>query len=185
MTMSSAGTSSAGLAASTACAVPRRSRCTNIVASGSTRLASAATTSWPGPITTAVAPIPASAMAPSTWASSERPATSCMTLGRAERMRVPSPAASTIARQLRAFIGNLRGALIAEPADIESRDPPLRPRASRCGQLRPWRQHGSGPLRSANLTENRIRTRIHAESAKFLASIRQGASPEPRPEPSS
>ena len=46
-------------------------------------------------------------------------------LGAAERMRVPSPAASTIARQVRAFIGkNLRGALIAEPA--------MQPKAAHC-----------------------------------------------------
>ena len=51
--------------------------------------------------------------AASTWASSERPATSCSTLGAAERMRVPSPAASTIARQVRAFIEQNAGVIIA------------------------------------------------------------------------
>src|SRR5208282_2525298 len=41
----------------------------------------------------------------------------CSTLGRAERMRVPSPAASTMARQLRASIKRTSAAaLIAEPA---------------------------------------------------------------------
>ena len=42
--------------------------------------------------------------ASSTCASSDFPAIACSTLGRAERMRVPSPAASTIARQALAFI---------------------------------------------------------------------------------
>ena len=82
-------------------------------ACGSTRCASAATASCPGPITTAVSAMPASAMAASTCARSGRPATACRTFGTAERMRVPSPAASTIARQVRAFIEQLRGVLIA------------------------------------------------------------------------
>jgi hypothetical protein len=92
---------SAGLAASTACAVPRRSACTKISAVGTTRLASAATASPPAPTTTAIVVLPALATASSTWASSDRPAIACSTFGRAERMRVPSPAASTMARQLR------------------------------------------------------------------------------------
>ena len=40
----------------------------------------------------------------STCASSVRPPIACSTFGRRERMRVPSPAASTIARQERCFI---------------------------------------------------------------------------------
>ena len=50
--------------------------------------------------------------AASTWPRSDRPATACSTFGRAERMRVPSPAASTIARQVRPLISipfNSRG----------------------------------------------------------------------------
>ena len=88
----------ASRAASTASAVPRRSRCTKAVASGRSRFASSATASWSGPITTASAsPAPFGA-APSTCASSDRPATGCSTLGSADRIRVPSPAASTIVR---------------------------------------------------------------------------------------
>src|SRR5262249_28220987 len=63
--------------------------------------ASAATASAPGAITTAAAVQPAPRTASRTWPTSERPAIACITLGRAERMRVPSPAASTMARQLR------------------------------------------------------------------------------------
>src|SRR5215210_3400791 len=50
---------------------------------------------------------PASFTAVSTCASSERPETSCSTLGVLERIRVPSPAASTIERHVRSFIPNL------------------------------------------------------------------------------
>src|SRR5271169_1764522 len=106
------GCSIADFAASTACAVPRRSRCVKVEAPGRTRLAAAATLSSPGPMTIAVEVTPAAATAASTCASSERPATSCSTFGFDERMRVPSPAASTIAKQLRAVIFNLRGALL-------------------------------------------------------------------------
>src|SRR4029079_6470740 len=77
----------------------------------STRLASVATVSLFGPTTTAVAPQPALETAPSTWASNEWPAILCNTFGRAERMRVPSPAASTMARQVRSLTkAALRGA---------------------------------------------------------------------------
>ena len=56
---SSAPRAMASRAASTACAVPRRSRWTKIAASGRTRLTSSATASWSGPITTAsAAPAP-------------------------------------------------------------------------------------------------------------------------------
>ena len=91
----------AAFAASTACAVPRRSACTKISASGRTRLASAATASAPSPTTTAVLVPPALLTASSTWARSDWPAIACSTFGRVERMRVPSPAASTMARQVR------------------------------------------------------------------------------------
>ena len=40
----------------------------------------------------------------STCPSSERPATLCSTFGREDRIRVPSPAASTIVRQVRPLI---------------------------------------------------------------------------------
>ena len=60
----------------------------------------------PGPTTTAAASVPAPRTAASTCASIERPAIGCSTFGNAERMRVPSPAASTIARQVRLLIGN-------------------------------------------------------------------------------
>ena len=60
----------------------------------------------PGPITTAVMVPPASRTASSTCASSDRPAIACSTFGRAERMRVPSPAASTIARQVRSGVNS-------------------------------------------------------------------------------
>src|SRR3984957_8805824 len=69
-----------------------------VAASGRTRLASAATDSWSGPITTAnAAPAPFGA-APSTCASSDWPATGCSTFGVEDRIRVPSPAASTMVR---------------------------------------------------------------------------------------
>ena len=50
---------------------------------------------------------PASRTASSTCASSDRPATACSTFGRDERMRVPSPAASTTARQLRSPVNQV------------------------------------------------------------------------------
>src|SRR5262249_1725011 len=81
-------------------------------APGSTRFASAATAWASGPITTAVAVLPAARTASRTCARSERPPTSCSTFARAERMRVPSPAARTIARQERSpitfFLGGKR-----------------------------------------------------------------------------
>src|SRR4051812_28276847 len=43
---------------------------------------------------------PAARSACNTCASNERPAIACSTFGRAERMRVPSPAASTTERQV-------------------------------------------------------------------------------------
>ena len=75
--------------------------CSNIFALGASARASRATASWPGPTTTAMSPPPAFIAAPSTCASSVRPPTACSTFGQAERMRVPSPAASTIARHVR------------------------------------------------------------------------------------
>src|SRR6185436_1240822 len=66
-------------------------------------LASVATVSLFGPTTTAAALPPALETASSTWASNDWPAILCSTFGRAERMRVPSPAASTMARQVRSL----------------------------------------------------------------------------------
>jgi hypothetical protein len=46
----------------------------------------------------------------------------CKTFGRAERMRVPSPAASTIARQVRAFIATSAALSYPSRQVFESRD---------------------------------------------------------------
>ena len=101
---SSAPVAIAARAASTACAVPRRSDWTNTVASGRTRNASAVTAWCSGPTTTAsAAPSPFGA-AVRTCPSNVRPATSCSTFGSEERIRVPSPAASTIVRLVRPVI---------------------------------------------------------------------------------
>ena len=102
--ISSAPCAIAAFAASTACAVPRRSRLHENLRrpAANARGLGRDRRRGPGPTTTAVAVPPAARTAASTWASSERPATACSTFGRAERMRVPSPAASTIARQVRA-----------------------------------------------------------------------------------
>ena len=113
-------------AASTACAVPRRSVCTAISARGSTCRASVPTASASGPITTAVSVQPASRTAPSTWASSERPPIACSTFGRAERMRVPSPAASTIARQVSVWpfeSRSLAGGAVIARRDVAEKPP--------------------------------------------------------------
>jgi hypothetical protein len=117
-------------AASTAWAVPRRSDCTKILASGSTRLASVATASLSGPTTTAVAVAPASETAASTWASNDRPAILCNTFGRAERMRVPSPAASTMARQVRSLTNG------RPPGRVGRRRPHIRARRRGKGGMR-------------------------------------------------
>src|SRR3954454_1907986 len=78
----------------------------NVVASGRARATSSATAWWSGPITTASeAPAPFGA-ASSTCASSDWPATGCSTFGSEERIRVPSPAASTTVRLDRAVIGS-------------------------------------------------------------------------------
>ena len=75
-----------------------------VAASGRMRLTSSATALWSGPITTAsAAPAPCGA-ASSTCASSDWPATGCSTFGSEDRMRVPSPAASTTVRLDRAVI---------------------------------------------------------------------------------
>src|SRR5438445_11440884 len=75
-----------------------------VAASERTRLTSSATALWSGPITTAsAAPVPCGA-ASSTCASSDWPATGCSTFGCEDRMRVPSPAASTTVRLDRAVI---------------------------------------------------------------------------------
>ena len=77
--------------------------CTKISTAGNTARAAAASASppAPGPTTTAMRSHPASTSAASAWASIERPATSCSGFGRLERMRVPSPAASSTPRQER------------------------------------------------------------------------------------
>ena len=74
---------------------------------------------------------PACSAAVSTCASSERPPIACSTFGRLERMRVPSPAASTIARHVREgirmgsnFSGKQRPHPIAE-AMAETKGQPL------------------------------------------------------------
>src|SRR6266545_766244 len=89
----------------------------NVAASGRMRLTSSATALWSGPITTAsAAPVPCGA-ASSTCASSDWPAMGCSTFGSEDRMRVPSPAASTTVRLDRAVIvvGHLRLARHARP----------------------------------------------------------------------
>src|SRR5262249_62240737 len=75
------------------------------------RWTAAATAAPPGPITPAVAVPPACRPVPITCASNERRASGCSTFGRAERLRVPSPAASTIARHVRAAIKDLTPSL--------------------------------------------------------------------------
>src|SRR3984957_10182470 len=74
-----------------------------IFASGAAFKASATTPLASGPTTTAMSPVAPSRTVERTCASIERPASSCRTLGRAERMRTPSPAASTMVRQRRAL----------------------------------------------------------------------------------
>ena len=120
----------------------RAARAERIVAApGSTRFASAATSSWPGPTTTAVAVVPAAPTAVSTCASNDCPATACKTLGRAERMRVPSPAASTIARQVRAFIANKTSAALSYPSRH-----PIESRACNCRPMPPERRATDQPI---------------------------------------
>src|ERR1700737_522800 len=69
-----------------------------VAASERMRRTSSSTAPWSGPRTTAnAAPSPLGA-ARSTCASSDWPASGCRTFGLAERMRVPSPAASTMVR---------------------------------------------------------------------------------------
>src|SRR6185436_6073629 len=79
-------------------------------------LASVATVSLFGPTTTAAALPPALETASSTWASNDWPAILCSTFGRAERMRVPSPAASTMARQVRSLTKGCSPGRIGRPA---------------------------------------------------------------------
>src|SRR5271163_1529045 len=93
-----------------------------IFAPGATFRASAATLSRSGPTTTTTSPAAASSTAESVCASIERPASSCRTLGRTERMRTPSPAASTMVRQRRALA--LMGRFISHQAAV---------REARCG----------------------------------------------------
>src|SRR5262249_8784329 len=84
------------------------------------------TASAPSPTTTAVLVPPALRTASSTWARSDWPAIACSTFGRVERMRVPSPAASTMARQVRSAANgppprraSAAGAVISESAAAE------------------------------------------------------------------
>src|SRR5580704_11556875 len=74
-----------------------------IFASGAAFKASATTPLASGPTTAAMSPAAPSRTVERTCANIERPASSCRTLGRAERMRTPSPAASTMVRQRRAL----------------------------------------------------------------------------------
>src|SRR3984957_5966801 len=110
-----------------------------IFASGAAFKASAATPSASGPTTTATSPVAPLKTLESVCASIERPASSCRALGRAERIRTPSPAASTMVRQRRALA--LMGRLFsvsgrwrkgARPLRIPlcSLGAPLSPRAS-------------------------------------------------------
>ena len=101
ITTSSEPASRASRAARTAWAVPRRSTCGWTEAPGAARAISAATASCPGSTTTAMRVAPASRAAARTWPSMVRPATACSTLGRSDRIRVPLPAASTMAVRLR------------------------------------------------------------------------------------
>ena len=59
--------------------------------------AALATSSIPGPTTTTTRSTPAPSTAASTWRIMGWPATGCITFGRRERIRVPSPAARMIA----------------------------------------------------------------------------------------
>jgi hypothetical protein len=80
-------------------------------------------------------------------------------LGRAERMRVPSPAASTIARQLRTFIAISAALSYPSRPLIESGAAQLRPRCGPDATLAPARESEQ------------------SESARFLALIRLTALP--------
>ncbi len=71
------------------------------VASGAARETNARTASAPGATTTAIDVAPPSSAAFSTWPIIGSPPTLCSTFGMADFMRVPSPAARMIARQVR------------------------------------------------------------------------------------
>ena len=85
---------SASAHTATASAVPRRSGCTTTSVSASTR-GSTCWRSWP--TTVAMRPMPASWAASTTQRTSGLPSTSWATLGFFDFMRVPAPAASTMA----------------------------------------------------------------------------------------
>ena len=90
--------SSAGRAASTAWPVPACVACSKMSMPGATLAASARTASMPGATTRASLAAPAEWAMASTCASIDRPAMPCRTLGIAERMRTPLPAARTTIR---------------------------------------------------------------------------------------
>src|SRR5262245_39467197 len=166
-------------AASTACAVPRRSACTKISASGSTRLASAATASAPSPTTSAVMVPPALRTDSSTWARSDWPAIACSTFGRVESMRVPSPAASTMARQVRSTANGPppRGAL-RPPAPSYPSAPRRKRWNARGGPVnkRPdWR--GSAVSRLRRLIRGQGAGRGSRRGPRELWVVRQGCAP--------
>ena len=151
----------AALAASTACAVPRRSVCTNTSCAGE-----AARAPRPRHRRDRARPPPRSRVPPaacsaaSTWPSSERPATVCSTFGRDERMRVPSPAASTIARQVRPLILDPRRHSRAR----------LTKKATRCAGRR-----GHGRDESANVFNKVIRGSVVAPVATTRRSLAEPA----------
>ncbi len=89
----------ASRAHATACPVPSGSACTanRTPSPAASRTASAAA---PSPTTTMHSSTPASSAASITWRTIGLPARGCATFGSAERMRVPCPAAMTMATQL-------------------------------------------------------------------------------------
>src|SRR5690606_15686747 len=103
----------AARAASTACAVPSRSVWTKNSGAGAPRNgtseSAALTCSAPLPTTRASASAPEASAAAITWAAMGSPPTGCSTFGSELFIRVPSPAARMMARQLRfLFMGAFR-----------------------------------------------------------------------------
>src|SRR3569623_2182367 len=80
----------------TACPVPSRSSCVYTAAPGDCATTAALTASWPGPTTTAMRAAPAACEARTACPTIGNLPTGCRTLGIADRMRVPSPAARMI-----------------------------------------------------------------------------------------
>src|ERR1700732_4227336 len=106
------------------------------------RLASSATAWWSGPITTASAALLSFGAAARTWASSDCPATGCRTLGVADRMRVPSPAASTMVRLVLLVIRILAVAANGVAVVIK--------------RFRPAWKHGFAPLKRREQDQGRF-----------------------------